>query len=92
MLAFPELTPIRELLRLDSSCILPVPPSRPVLTEVPGVAKHISAECLVSEGVLSVGETERVVVIVRIREYHDVLRGALAKEQVVRCLRNTCER
>ena len=63
--------------RVHCRRVFPLLPSSPVLTEVTRVAKHVRSEGLVREGVLAAGRRESAVVVVCIREYHDILRGAL---------------
>lgn len=79
VLARPEHTVAAELLTVDSRDVLPVLPGRPVLTEVVRVPEHVGAEGTVSESVLAIAVAEGVVVVVRLGEYHHVLRGTLAE-------------
>ena len=81
MLAIPEVSV--EFTGLNRSRGFPVSPFSPVLTEVGRVTKLVGSECLVGESVLVVAVREGIVVVVRIRENHNVLGRTFAEEKTV---------
>lgn len=67
-----------------SSDIFPVSPLRPVLSKVPRISEHISAESLMLKSILTIGKLERVVfVIIILREDHDIVSSALAQQKMI---------
>jgi len=70
--------------RLGNGCgIFPIPPLGPVLPKVDAVPQLLGSERTVSEDEIVTALSERGLVIVGIREDHDVVLLALSKEEMI---------
>ena len=83
MSTIPPCFVVLEDIGVDRGRILPRLPLRPVLTKVGGITEEVGTEGLMLEDVLAVLLRERIVMVVVVREDHDVLRLTLTEQEMV---------
>ena len=83
VVSFPEELLVLERRLRNGRGVFPICPIRPALSEVDTVPQLLGSERVVGEYEIIAALDERGRVIVRIREYHDIVLLALSEEEMV---------
>jgi len=83
MLSLPKIQGIIEIRRLDCCRVLPLLPIRPSFTKVPRISEHVSTIRFVSVLVMPISVSDATLVIIVLREDHNIIGSALPQEKVI---------
>ena len=83
MLSLPEIRGTNEKRFLYRRRIFPRLPIRPSFTKITRITEHISTVSFVSVLVMSISESEATLVVIVLREDHDIVGSTLPQKKVI---------